>query len=360
MTMKVDTMVKTSLDAWSDICRSWFPASTTNVVASHPVHACIIDGGRVYIHAPNLEHEDPNYFACLKAFAKEKKAGLRADRRGALVDAKSCRRRRFLPIIFLTLSLTAAESYAELDDVTLNIVDGSSIHQEALEQNHFPQTHSTQTHSAQTHLPQTHLPQDSADGIGFDDFVVDYDTEISGSLEEILRAHYVVGKDDPVSMNTDIGNMAKYYSAYPETVALLNGLAGADWELRYAPHTFQTDVGGSRLAVDKITVYFDPRSGAKLKFYDKCSDKVPFCVASPADALLHEFLHVDTIVNDLARYISDGGLNRTMYPVTHEAHTIHNESLLYSAMSLRDKRPRPIRSEHSGRHILVSCVTCLN
>jgi hypothetical protein len=369
--------MKTTLDSWSELYAAWItPNINTSVFrgltgsfraivrsdksdklekiaafnssqhSSHPIHSCIIDRRRFYIHALDLPLRDPAYFFHLQDFAARENIQLRVDRRQNDTSTNDCRRRKLLPVIFLTLGV--ANSLANANELkqthTLNIISGKH----------------NQSYSDAS-ISTSAIGKQSLENIepDIDDLPKIYDIALSAILEKILLNHYQPEKNDPDSIKDDIVKLAKYYSTYPEAIKLINALSLADWKLKYAPHTFKTTVSGTRLTVEDIDIYFDPRSGAKLKFYDKCETKKPFCVASPADALLHEFLHAHTIINDTNRFIADGGLGGKIYPEAHERKTILKENALYSAMSERDNKPRPLRSEHSGRHVLVSCVTCL-
>ncbi len=327
--------IYTTLDAWTDVCRSLFPKPKGASV--HPIHSCIINGKRHYIHSPSLAKKDPNYFQQLIAYARKHCIELQADRRTPSDRNTQGRRKKFLPIMFLALGVNAGSVFADEGNQRSLSMVANDRHMDV---------------SRDTTQPHAELTEER-----WRDLI---NPALSKHLQAILQVHLVSQRDDPKSMQEDIKNLADYYSGHPEAVTLIEAIADKEWELMYAPHTFQTDVSGTRLHVDDITVYFDPRSGAKLKFYDKCADKTPFCVASPADALLHELLHVHSILNEPARFIADGGLDLHVYPAAHERKTILKENILYKSMSRRDKHPRPIRSEHSGRHVLVSCVTCEN
>lgn len=321
----------TTLDLWNDICSAWHEKEGPSDSRSHPIHSCLIDGKRFFIHSPQLAKTDPAYFARLQEFAAQQNIQLRADRRQSSDTKASCRRKKLLPIVFLTLGISMDVSYAQQPQSQVNRHTGAEEIAITVQQEKILSFKTKTEMTAEMKI-----------------------------IERILLDHYVAQEGDPDNLQEDLHDLARYYSRHPEAVKLINSLSMSDWELKYAPHTFQTDVLGTRLSVDKITIYFDPRSGAKLKFYDKCAEKTPFCVASPADALLHEFLHVHSILNDINRFIADGGMGAHIYPAEHERQTILKENVLYKAMSRRDNKPRPIRSEHSGRHVLVSCVTCLN
>ncbi len=323
---------KTTLDAWTDVCQAIFAGRAEPDTPIHPIHSCIIGGKRHYIHAPALAQADPSYFERLKHFARKHGIRLKADRRAFSTKNENCRRKKLLPVIFLALGVNgvaASNTRVAIDAMAPTEVFKLNRHEERIDAEG----------KAVSQPPNGRL---------------------SAEIESVLTAHFVPQKDDPRSMADDLKRMARYYANHPEAVSLIQSISGADWELKYAPYTFQTDVQGSRLQVDDVAVYFDPRSGAKLKFYDKCSTKRPFCVASPADALLHELLHVQTIVTDTRGFIAQGGMTPHMYPASHERLTILKENILYKSMSQRDKKPRPIRSEHTGRHVLVSCVTCVD
>jgi hypothetical protein len=319
----------TFLDEWSAHCKAFFGNASTRV---HPIHSCLIDGRVHYVHAPQLALVDPEYYGRLSQFAKREGIGLKADQRRPGFGAGECRRKKFVPIIFLAIGLLAPNLYADQVNQRLGLIaDGNAAG--------FAEP---ATQSAMSGL------------VGKLERSV-----LSAALEKILQAHLSKDSNLPQTMWQDIETLSSYYAQYPVAVSLLQSIATEQWTLNYAPHTFQTNVSGSRLEVDRIEVFFDPRSGARLKFYDKCKTQMPFCVASPADALLHELLHVQTVSQDTNNFIRQGGLDPMSYPSEHEQLIIQKENRLYAAMTKVDGHPRPIRSEHSGRHVLVSCATCL-
>ncbi|MFL0802487.1 MAG: hypothetical protein K6L81_02135 [Agarilytica sp.] len=322
----------TTLDAWTDICQSLFPRRHKSA-SVHPIHSCIINGQRHYIHSPKLVEEDPSYFQRLTAYAAKHSIKLKADRRAPIDESGNGRRKKLLPIMFLAMGVNAGAAFSETRESTLNMVPQNSM-------------------VAPLHEHKRFTPE-------LESYTTPVNKESSKKIQSILASHFEGQSDDPHTIAADMQSLADYYSTHPEATALIESLAEEEWQLKYAPHTFQTDVKGSRVHVNEVAVYFDPRSGAKLKFYDKCATKVPFCVASPADALLHELLHVHSILKDTDNFIADGGLDNHMYPAAHERKTILKENILYKSMSRRDQHPRPIRSEHTGRHVLVSCVTCV-
>ena len=319
----------TLLDDWARECAAYFAGNLVNV---HPIHPCVINGRPHYVHEPQLATRNPEYYARLLAFANEHGIGLKADQRRPSTNHHPCARKKFFPIMFLAIGFLSAVVHAEEFNQQLGLMAVTA------DSNYFEST----TNAANTGW------------IGELEH-----TLVSKTLEQILLSHLEQTERMPASMQRDIEELSIYYARYPAVVKLLGSIANANWKLRYAPHTFQTTVSGSRLHVDNIEVFFDPRSAARLKFYDKCRTQKPFCVASPADALLHEFLHVQSITQNTADFIRQGGLDPMRYPAEHERLTIHKENQLYQAMTEVDGHARPIRSEHNGRHVLVSCATCL-
>ncbi len=311
--------------------------------ATHPVHPCSINGKRHYIHAADLEKRDPSYFSKLLQFTKQRGIKLLADRRVPTSSRykyhRVDRRKAYFAIFFLTLGVhsqahsqtLASQEQVEQESVSLKLVDPTR-------------------------------PENTKDNLvgGYIKKALPANTETSRLIEQTLKSHFVHQDGDPNTILSDLKAMADYYSSHAEAVDLILSLRNTNWKLKYAPHKLQTDIIGRQFKIDDVTVYFDPRSGAKLKFNRQCSTKLPFCVASPADALLHELLHVYAVLKETETFIADGGLSRHMYPITHELKTIAKENKLYKAMSQRDKLPRPIRNEHAGRHVRVSCATCVD
>jgi len=325
-------MLKTTLDHWTDIGQGLFNRGAATV-AIHPVHACVIGGVPHYVHAPALAQTHPEYFARLSSYAEHQGIHLKADRRTQEDGGRDCRRKKFLSIVFLAMGLSSMGAVAEEGDLSLNLISPEY---------------------AESIMPQEEKPVSRVAKL----LEQAQDSLVSQGLTQILMSHLDDIEQYPPSILDDIHELAAYYAHYPAAVQLIQSIAKTGWTLKYAPHTFQTNVKGSRMDIDQVDVFFDPRSGAKLKFYDKCDAQKPFCIASPADALLHELLHVQTITNDKSAFIGQGGLDPWSYPAEHERLTIMKENALYRAMTLVDKQPRPLRSEHNGRNVLVSCATC--
>ena len=179
------------------------------------------------------------------------------------------------------------------------------------------------------------------------------------SIFDILNKHYESKVTDPEGMHKVLIDLAVYYSTYPKTNSLIKNMGEKNWILKYSQKGFRTEFVGDLFGVNDVVIYFNPSSAAKLKFYSSCSKKKAFCVASPADALLHELLHTESILSDFESFIVDGGLNPNVYPIKHERRTIKKENKIYHSMTQQDEHPRPIRFEHRGSHTYASCVTCI-
>lgn len=179
-------------------------------------------------------------------------------------------------------------------------------------------------------------------------------------VEQILLQHYSENGRQPLLMAESIGDLAEYLGQFPEVVSLLSDIAPYPWTFEYRERSFLTEVTGTHMRVDKVKVYFDPKSSAKLKFHRACSKKPLHCIASPADALLHEFLHVKSVFLDTKAFLAQGGMNRALYPYMYEQNIIDQENDLYRAMSEVDNQPRPIRREHHGKYAIAGCVSCIH
>lgn len=160
-------------------------------------------------------------------------------------------------------------------------------------------------------------------------------------------------------LERDLKAMSVYYSQYPEVVALIGSLESYRWYIHYSPNNFSTRIDGTRLQVSGVTLHFDSRAAAQFKFHKACDSKRAHCFAAPADLFLHELLHVHAAVKNPAEFIAEGGLNHTLYPYQHEQAILQLEAQLYQTMTARDQKPRPLRTEHRGKFIRVTCTTCL-
>ena len=112
------------------------------------------------------------------------------------------------------------------------------------------------------------------------------------------------------------------------------------------------------LQVEKAVIHFNTRSAAQLRLNNGCGNN-PVCIASPADALLHELLHTNSMLVKSEEFIAQGGINNVIYPYKQEYAVIDTERQLYATMSREDHGLRPQRREQRGRMVKAHCPTCI-
>lgn len=142
------------------------------------------------------------------------------------------------------------------------------------------------------------------------------------------------------------------------TFLIIEALKNKNWELSFDEHNWVTTGSGNMMQVDKAVIHFNTRSAAQLRLNNGCTDN-PVCIASPADALLHELLHTHSMLVNGEEFIAQGGMNNVIYPYKHEYDVIGKERELYASMSTQDNVKRPQRREHTGRTIKANCPTCI-
>ena len=321
------------------------------------VHPCYIDKQHTLVHARDLAFSNPDLYKNLQTYAQQEGYRLLADRREQDVEVASDRRRKWLPVFTLSLGLSVA-------------VHADNNEQSAVENTlalfDTPLTSAIEEPPASTVDDIVFEPGSSYD---FDqdtplidhveDLVVD---PLAESMADILRSHYRAAVNDPEYLEDDLQDMAIYFSRYPEAVRLLTSIKDYSWILSYEKNTFETQVRGNQIQVKAVAVNFDSRAAAQLRSHRSCreTENRGVCIASPADALLHELLHVKSALLHSAEFIQQGGMNSVLYPYAHEAAVIKSENSLYQSMSQRDGQYRPGRHAHSGRVVASSCSTCLN
>ena len=321
------------------------------------VHPCSIDKQATLVHDRDLAFSNPDLFSDLQAYAQQEGYQLLADRREEDIEVASNRRCKWLPVFTLSLGLSVA------------------VHADHSEQGAVENT------LALFDAPLTAVleepPVNTIDDIVFeagtkfdmepDAPLVDHAEDLpldplAKSIIEILLNHYQVAANDPHYLQGDLQNMAIYFSRYPEAVHLLTLLKGQSWTLNYQANTFETEVRGNQIQIKAVSVNFDSRAAAQLRSHKSCkeTDLRGMCVASPADALLHELLHVKSALLESQQFISQGGLCSVIYPYAHEVDVIKKENELYRSMSTYDGLFRPSRHQHSGRLVASNCATCLD
>ena len=163
------------------------------------------------------------------------------------------------------------------------------------------------------------------------------------------------------SLEIEFDLLARYYAQHDSAYELIEGLSKQPVYLGYASNTFRTDVKGDALRVRSVKILFDPRSAAVLGRSSPHSSHASGsnAVISSADALLHELLHADIVLNKGKDFISSGAMFSAFYPHEHEAKVIALERELFRDMSRADGIARPLRNTHSGYLLAASCATCL-
>ncbi|WP_101759140.1 hypothetical protein [Oceanicoccus sp. KOV_DT_Chl] len=330
--------------------------SSQHAIKGNFLHPCVIDGKDTLVHANDLQHRDPAFYQQLQHYAAQNHYTLVADRRSQDKLDQSGRRKAWLPVMVLSLGLNTAVAASDRND-----------------------THSSAVHYSQSQSVLA-LLHPSADGEHTTDRLHDhqgesllesggqhehFEFEIPASpeaeqLEDILQQHYTASAQDPDHIQYDLTQMARYLSQYPEAVELIQALAEYPWRLSYAENTFETEVRGTPFQVQAVNIRFDSRAAAQLRSHKACKTQANACIASPADALLHELLHAKAALLETKQFIAQGGMNSILYPYEHERAVIQHENSIYQAMSDRDGVMRPQRFAHAGRLVASSCSFCIN
>ncbi len=312
----------------------WQSATTT--LSVEQLHPCTLNSQFCLVHHPDLPRVNHSLFTKLQALARKNRWRLKTDQRRSGTNSNQIDRRRrpWIPILLLSTCLSSTAVSAD-DSITRQL--------KALQ---APTTTEHQTEHESSNPPIENIARHE-------------DPYWSDKIAQTLIDHWQKTNQDPPDLQADLRRMATYYSQFPDVRELLLRLEQADWTLKFSKQNYSTDIIGKRLIIESVAVNFDPSSAAQFKFQKACSRQVPYCISSPADVLLHELIHVDLALNQTELFLQQGGLSSNLYPHEHERHTIQLERLLYQAMTEIDHLPRPIRSEHVGRHVAVNCATCL-
>ncbi len=310
------------------------------------VHPCVIKGQETLVHAHDLAQRDPDFYQQLQHYARTNAYALVADRRTKDHPDKHGRRRAWLPVIVLSMGLNAAVA-----------AEKPSAHGGF--QNQQGQSVLSLFHPGieEADLPEPTEPGHQAGDNHFEyEFAPSEDSEI---IESILLDHYQSAANDPEHIQADLIQISRYLSQYPEAVALITSLADKPWQLQHADNTFETEVRGNAMQVQAVEIRFDSRAAAKLRSHKSCETKANACIASPADALLHELLHARSALLETKTFIAQGGMSSVLYPYQHEYDVIKKENALYRAMSMKDGITRPQRHRHAGKLVASSCSFCV-
>lgn len=351
---------------------AWAKQMSSMSAAQELLHPCVVDQQDTLVHASDLSQRNPGLFKRLESFACQQGFKLLADRRARDTAVAGERRRPWVPALVLGISmqsaLVAAEAGIESHD-----------HHNAVSERSYTADHAvstagsaaqdpdyqarlalvgdhvnTETVAADVNIAE-HQQANTATG----SFINELDSDFT-EIEAILRNHYQFSASEPDYVSADITAMARYFAQYPEAVRLIKSLQGQRWQLAYRQDSFETRVTGNQIQVKSVKVFFDSRAAAQLRKHKVCMDKPGACIASPADALLHELLHAESALLKTEEFIAQGGLNQVIYPYQHEQAVIKRENQLYKSMSHLDGGYRPHRSNHSGKLLASACVTCVD
>ncbi len=310
------------------------------------VHPCVINNQPYIVYPRGLDKKSPNLFAKLSQYYQQQGYALKEDQRSSKDSNKyKNERQKWAPMLLFTASLifeSSAFADIEIDvneaplfqhnnNIELNLISNNTIRE---------QIQYSLTSNVNVKKPtkiKSHLAQ---------------------SLFDELKKRYQKQEGDPKFIINDLKSIANYYSGFPESVTLIEELKNKNWALSFDEHNWVTTGSGSMFKVDKAVIHFNTRSAAQLRLNNGCKDN-PICIASPADALLHELLHAHSMLVKSEEFIAQGGMNNVIYPYKHEYAVIDKERKLYARMSTQDNIKRPQRREHTGRTVKAHCPTCI-
>ena len=311
------------------------------------VHACVINDQPTIVYPRGLEAESPDLLAQLSQYFSDRGYRLKEDQRHKdKSHHKEFKRRAWAPILLFTAGLFFESSaYA---DIEIDIAEANALNQQNVE---------LKLVSSDSILKKIRNDLDVSPI--FDKIEMpSLKTQTAKVLFNILISRYQKNDNDPGHVNEDLRQIADYYSNYPEVVSLFKALKDTNWSLVFDEHNWTTVASGNVLNIEQAEIHFNTRSAAQLRLNDSCKQN-PVCIASPADALLHELLHVNSMFNDTETFMAQGGMNSMLYPYQHERSIIKQERELYKTMSQHDSIKRPSRHSHAGRIVKANCSICI-
>ncbi len=310
------------------------------------VHPCLIEGRPHIIYPHGLKQRSPALFQRLHRFFSQQGYSLREDRRAGPDLRYHKERRRWAPLLLVTASLffsavSAQPLVPEEHDapsaqqkIHLQLIYHQGLHQSLnRESSPHPVEPVSTRHSLETGLPSR--------------------------VFHILSQHYAPQESDPAHTVDDLKQIARYYAEFPQIITLLDALADKHWQLVFNETDWYTTATGSAVEVRSATIHFNTRSAAQLRLNNGCRHS-PVCIASPADAMLHELLHAHSMLVETRQFLAQGGMSSMLYPYQHEYAIIDSERRLYASMSRQDAIRRPQRREHTGRLVRARCPTCID
>ena len=310
------------------------------------VHPCIINDKPHIVYPRGLQEKAPSLFAKLSQHYQKQGFSLKEDQRSEKHSNKyKNERQKWAPILLFTVSLLFESS--AFADVEVDINEDASFQQHQNIELQLISNNSIREKIQFTVEPVIKTGEQ-----------IKIKSKLAQSLFETLRDRYKKQKSDPSYIVNDLKEIANYYSDFPESVSLIEALKSKNWELSFDENNWVTTGSGNMMQVDKAVIHFNTRSAAQLRLNNGC-DGNPVCIASPADALLHELLHTHSMLVNGEEFIAQGGMNNVIYPYEHEYSVIGEERKLYASMSLQDNVKRPQRREHTGRTVKANCPTCI-
>lgn len=311
------------------------------------VQPCVINNQPHIIYPRGLATTSPLLFQQLSGYFLAQGYQLKEDQRYRdSASQYAARRRAWAPIVLFTVGLFFESSVNA--DVEIDITDRSDLDHTQVELNIISNEPIRQQIREELHVsPFLDRIEDSS-----------LKNRSAQVLFDILISRYQASDSDPAYITSDLQTIAEYFSSFPEVITLFNSIKDANWTLVYDENNWTTIASGNAVNIDKTEIHFNTRSAAQLRLNDSCKQN-PVCIASPADALLHELLHVHSIFNDTENFLAQGGMNQVLYPYQHERNIIHQERQLYKKMSSQDDIKRPYRHSHAGRIVKANCATCI-
>jgi hypothetical protein len=290
------------------------------------VHPCVINNQPHIVYPRGLQEKSPGLFSQLTQHYKNE-------------------RQKWAPILLFTASLIFESS--AFADIEVNVNEDASFQ---IQQNIELQLISN--NKIREQIQYAVKPASTIKD------VIQIKSELAQRLFDELKNRYQKQNTDPEYIIEDLKEIANYYSDFPESVSLIDALNDKNWMLSFDEDNWVTTGSGTMFQVDKAVIHFNTRSAAQLRLNNGCVDN-PVCIASPADALLHELLHTHSMLVKSEEFIAQGGMNNVLYPYKHEYVVIDAERELYASMSTRDNIKRPQRREYTGRTVKANCPTCI-
>ena len=323
--------------------------STSEITASFGqvrVHPCEINGQAHIVYPKGLREQAPALFKKLSGYYHSQGYQLKEDQRWNDDKHRHKERRRWAPVVLFTASLLFEGSVSA--GIRNGNANADSYPNQQIELRIVPKQQSRALDKSDV---------ESLGNVGSASKTI-LKSSIAEMIYTTLNTHYVRKNTDPIYITDDLKQIANYYSQFPRVISLLSPLKNKHWELSYDADNWDTVAVGDIMQVDKAIVHFNTRSAAQLLLNRKCKDN-PVCIASPADALLHELLHAYSMLIDTTQFINQGGMNNVIYPYEHEYAIIDAERQLYASMSSLDDIKRPQRTDHTGRNIFAHCPICI-